>query len=66
MSAIDAQIAKLENLLNSAMTSVSTDGQHYAFDLDAARRRLAELKQQKAKASPIRTSTIRLDGGFGE
>lgn len=40
-----AQIAALEEILNSGSKSVSTDGESVTFDLGEVRRRLAELRR---------------------
>ncbi|MGD9632660.1 MAG: hypothetical protein AB7I57_18360 [Pirellulales bacterium] len=45
MSNFTREIAELEQLINSAVSSTSADGVSASFDLDAARRRLAELKR---------------------
>lgn len=39
-----AEIAKLEKLLNSGVSTVSVDGVNVALDVDAIRRRLRELR----------------------
>lgn len=45
MGKYDAEIAKLEQLLNSATRDVSADGLRTSFDLAQAERRLAELRR---------------------
>jgi hypothetical protein len=62
--AIADDIAALEELLNTAAQSVSTDGNHTSFDLDAARRRLAELKAQAVGKTWPQAATINLSSGF--
>lgn len=52
-----AEIRDLEQLINSAVTSSSADGVSASFDLDAARRRLAELKRL---ADPSNNKTRRV------
>lgn len=56
------QIAEIEALLNSGMTSTQEDGQATSFDLDHLRRRLRELKIKNGDIKPRRRiRTIRLD-----
>lgn len=43
-----AEIAQLEQLLNSATKSVATDGLRTDFDLEQARKRLNELRLRQA------------------
>lgn len=48
-----AEIARLEALLNSATKDVSADGLRTSFDLDQARKRLAELRALADPASAL-------------
>ncbi len=59
----DAEIAELEAILNTGVSSVFVDGQKVTYDLQAVRRRLLELKRQQDPACRPPTATINL-GGF--
>ncbi len=48
MADYTAEIAQLEQLLNSATKSVATDGLRTDFDLDQAQSRLNDLRQRQA------------------
>jgi len=60
--AYETEIAHLEQLLNSGVTATAADNERHEFDLEAARRRLAELKRLQAKTRKPRTSSIDLSG----
>lgn len=60
--AIADEIAELEALLNSAAKDVSYDGTRVSFDLDAARRRLAQLKREQDATKRPPNATIDLSG----
>lgn len=60
------QIAELEELINASVRNTSFDGVSTTFDLDTARRRLTELKQQQIGKTWPMASTIRLSSGFPE
>ena len=62
--AYEAEIAQLEALINSATTSVSTDGLSTTFDLDKAERRLAELLRLQGETTMVRPriARVRLGG----
>jgi hypothetical protein len=63
MPSYAAEIAELEQLLSSAVKDTSADGVRTSFDLDAARKRLAELKAlQDPSIAKSRTSTLNLGG----
>jgi len=59
-----AEIARLEAILNAGARSVTTDGQKVDYDLDAIRRRLAELRAEDDNTLPKRprAASIRLTG----
>lgn len=44
MADYSAEIAQLKTLINAGVDTVTTDGQTTRFDIDAARKRLAELE----------------------
>ena len=57
-----AEIAQLEKLINSATKGVSADGIRTDFDLDAARKRLGELRQLADPSSNrVRPRVFRAD-----
>ena len=56
-----AEIARLESLLNTGLTSQTTDGQSTAFDLAAIRKRLAELKADHEGSSYRRPRVATID-----
>jgi hypothetical protein len=62
--AYEAEILQLEALVNSATTSVSTDGLSTAFDLDEAKKRLAELRRLNGDTTLVRPrmARVRLGG----
>jgi hypothetical protein len=66
MATLAERIAELETLIDGATQSVSSDGFSATFDIDAARKRLAELKAQQAGSSWPRASTIKLSSGFSD
>lgn len=60
-----AQIKQLEKLINTAATDVSVDGLRSTFDLDHARKRLAELRRLQGDDLRMvrpRVSSITLGG----
>ncbi len=62
-----AEIAQLEQLLNSATKSVATDGLRTDFDLEQARKRLNELRLQQSGATGRKRPpfvAIRLGGAW--
>jgi len=62
MPSYAAEIAHLEELINSAVTSTSADGVTASFDLEAAKRRLAELRQLADPSSNrVRPRVFRTD-----
>lgn len=63
--AYEAEILQLETLINSATTSVSTDGLSTSFDLDKAQKRLAELlRLQGSTMVRPRVVRVRLGGSW--
>jgi hypothetical protein len=60
MSEHAAEILRLETLINSATNSVSTDGLSTSFDLDAARKRLAELYRLSGETQMVRPKAVRV------
>lgn len=62
MADYTAEIAKLEEILNAAVRDVSVDGTRASYDLEAARKRLAELKTLQGSAQ-ARPRVARLDLG---
>jgi len=60
---IQATIANLQAILDSGATTVTEDGETVAFDADAARRRIRELRAQltgaRSAARRIRTLDLR-------
>jgi hypothetical protein len=60
MSDYTAEILRLETLINSATNSVSTDGLSTSFDLDAARKRLAELYRLSGETQMVRPKAVRV------
>lgn len=54
MATIDETIAEIEATLNTGVRSVTTDGVSTTIDPEFLRRRLAELKQEKAAATARR------------
>lgn len=58
-SIVDSEIRRLQGLLNSGATHISSDGESISIDLSAIRTRLAELVALKAgqrhKARRFRT-----------
>jgi len=63
--AYEAEILRLETLINNATTSVSTDGLSTSFDLEQARKRLAELyRLQGDTMVRPRVVRVRLGGDF--
>ena len=60
MSTLSDQIAALEATLNEAANRVTTDGVTVQYDLDAARRRLEELKRQQDGTRRPRVAQIDL------
>lgn len=62
MPSYAAEIAELEQLINSAVKDTSADGVRTSFDLDAARRRLTELRQLADPSSKqVRPRVFRAD-----
>jgi hypothetical protein len=59
-----AEIQQLEQLINSATTGVSADGLSTQFDLDHAKKRLAELRRLNGDLTLVRprVATINLEG----
>jgi hypothetical protein len=57
------EIQQLEALINSASTSVSTDGLSTSFDLDKARKRLAELRRLQGDLRLVRPKVASLNLG---
>jgi len=53
------EIARLEKLLSSGVTSVTTDGVTTSYDLDVVRSRLAELKRLQSGKGKISTLGLR-------
>jgi hypothetical protein len=53
-------MANLETLINSATQSVSTDGLSTTFDLDEARKRLAELYRLQGDTTMVRPRVVRV------
>jgi hypothetical protein len=64
--AFETEIADLEKLLDAATSSVLIDGVRTDFDLETARKRLAELKRKSAGTSWPRTSTVLLSSVFAD
>jgi hypothetical protein len=64
--AFEAEILRLETLINSATNSVSTDGLSTSFDLEAAKKRLAELYLLAGQTTMVRPRVVRvrLGGDF--
>lgn len=60
--AYEDEIAELESLLNDAASNVAVDGVGVTFDLEAARRRLAQLKRQQDATRRPRNASIDLSG----
>lgn len=61
MADYSQEIQKLEAILNAATSSVSSDGASASIDLDAARRRLLELRQlddASLAAATVRKATV--------
>ncbi len=60
---IAAEINRLEILISSGATTVTTDGETVTFDLQAAQRRLqqlySQLSGQRHKARRVRTIDLR-------
>jgi hypothetical protein len=59
------EIARLEQLINSGAQSVSADGVSSSFDLDSARKRLAELRRLQGDGQELvkrKVSTLNLGG----
>jgi hypothetical protein len=61
-----AEIQQLEQLINSASSSVSTDGLSTSFDLDHAKKRLAELRRLQGDLTLVRpkVATLNLGGAW--
>jgi hypothetical protein len=66
MPDFSAEIAQLEQLINSATNSVSTDGLSTNFNLEHATKRLAELRRLQGDLSMVRpkVSTMNLGGAW--
>lgn len=64
--AYEAEILHLENLINSATNSVSTDGLSTSFNLEEAKKRLAELRRLQGDLAMVRpkVSTLNLGGAW--
>lgn len=62
MADYSEEIAKLEALVNGAVRSVTVDGTSAQYDLEAARKRLAELKAAQGDRN-ARPRVARLDLG---
>jgi hypothetical protein len=62
--AYEAEILQLEQLVNSATKSVSTDGLSTTFDLDEAKKRIAELRRLQGDLTMVRPrlATLNLEG----
>lgn len=58
--AYEAEILRLETLINSATTSVSTDGLSTSFDLEEAKKRLAELRRLAGDTQMVRPRVVRV------
>jgi hypothetical protein len=58
--AYEAEILNLENLINSATQSVSTDGLSTSFDISEARKRLAELYRLQGETTMVRPRVVRV------
>jgi hypothetical protein len=64
MADYSQEISTLEALVNSATTSVSADGLSTSFDLDAAKKRLLELRRLQGDWQLVRprVATLNLEG----
>jgi hypothetical protein len=60
-----AEIARLENILNSGVESLTVDGVTTRFDFDSIRKRLKELKAEQG-AGRAQAIKIRLSGGWSD
>jgi hypothetical protein len=58
--AYEAEILNLETLINSATDSVSTDGLSTSFNLDEAKKRLAELYRLQGETTMVRPRAVRV------
>jgi hypothetical protein len=54
------EIQRLEDLINSATTSTSADGLSALFDLEQAKKRLAELYRLQGETQMIRPRIVRV------
>jgi hypothetical protein len=55
-----AEILNLEQLVNAATASVSADGLSTSFDLDKAKKRLAELYRLQGETTMVRPRIVRV------
>jgi hypothetical protein len=62
----EVEINRLEELINSATQNVSTDGLSTSFNLEEARKRLAELYRLQGSTNLVRPRVVRvrLGGDF--
>ena len=65
MADYSAEIQRLEELINSATNSVSTDGLSTNFNLEQARKRLAELYRLQGETKLVRPRVVRVRLGGG-
>lgn len=60
--AYETEIANLEAILNAGASQVSVDGRNVAYDFDAIRRRLAELRRKQDATKRPRVAQADLSG----